>query len=109
MNIHKHDERLVKEVPGNAERGLYKYFLLDLSDTIPLKIPIKWVTESNGSIWEVITAQTLIALNRGDTADNPARYDADKLCIPGSVIKGDDGYYSVDYSKFDFTPTIIQK
>mgnify|MGYP003136477342 CR=1 FL=1 len=110
MTIKKHDERLVEVLSAfQGDNFEYKYFLSDLSDTTPLKIPILYfidktiTTEYN--VVRGITAQTLIALNRGDTADNPARYDADKLCIPGSVIKGDDGYYSVDYSKLDFTPT----
>ena len=106
MTIKKHDERLLTIISSPDD---YKYMLLNPFDSFPLKIPIKiFVDKTITTEYNVIrgiTAQTLIALNREDTADNPARYDADKLCIPGSVIKGDDGYYSVDYSKLDFTPT----
>ena len=67
-----------------------------------------------------ITAQSLINLNHEyimnapqDVARHLVSYygddyynniDLDKLIIPNSVTKGEDGYYSVDYSKLDFTP-----
>ena len=112
MTIKKHDERLVEVYYFDRAIKYHEYidptFDGPWDGFYPDIIPLSWITESDGSIWEVITAQTLITLNRVDTADNPARYDADKLHIPGSVIEGDDGYYSVDYSKLNFTPTLIQ-
>ena len=109
MTIQKHDERLLKVQPYKQIEYHEYYDYIDptyngpFNNVYPEPIFITWIRE-NDVTWKVITAQTLIALNRVDT---PITYDADKLHIPGSVIKGDDGYYSVDYSKLNFTPTAV--
>lgn len=114
MTIKKHDERLLKVQPYKKIEYHEYHNYINPTYNAPLDslylepIFITWIRE-NDVTWKVITAQTLIALNREDTADNPARYDADKLHIPGSVIEGDDGYYSVDYSKLNFTPTAVSE
>jgi len=95
MTIYKHDERLLTII---STANSYKFFLLDPGDSDVLRIPVSdfRITEeaNNGYIYKGITAQSILNLNGGSI---------DNLLIPDSVILGGDGYYSVDYSKLDYT------
>tara|TARA_R100000781_G_scaffold95508_1_gene59642 strand:- start:54 stop:434 length:381 start_codon:yes stop_codon:yes gene_type:complete len=117
MSIKKYDERLVEVLVCNRSTG-FKYVNVDPGDSLPVRVPISFfidktiTTEFN--VIRGITAQSLIGINQplyhygtGTLTENLTDYeeiDLNKLAIPNSVTKGEDGYYSVDYSKLDFTP-----
>ncbi len=117
MSIKKHDARLIDVFLCNSSTG-FKYLLKNPFDSVPVKVPIshfidKTITTEYNVI-RGITAQSLIGINQplfhygtGTLTENRTDYeeiDLNKLAIPNSVTKGEDGYYSVDYSKLDFTP-----
>ena len=110
MSIEKHDLRLLSVVRNSG----YKYFNLDPGSSTPLRIPVSLFKLNGKSTLNLgIVAQDLINLGQplwryGDSSETIRGItyepiDLNKLIIPDSVTKGDDGYYSVDYSKLDYT------
>ena len=119
MTIKKYDERLLDVLASNRSTG-FKYLLADPGDPAPTRVRISYfidksITTDYNTV-RGITAQSLIAVNQpfyhygsGTLTENGIDYeeiDLNKLAIPNSVTKGEDGYYSVDYSKLDFTPIV---
>ena len=113
MSIQKHDDRLLDLVHCGKRPG-YKFLLVDPGDPNPVRIPLSVFKIKGESTLNIgITAQSLISINQpffhygtGTLTENRKDYEAidlNKLVIPNSVTKGDDGYYSVDYSKLDYT------